>query len=99
MHEINIHEILSPEAISGYLTSAISDHLPQCIIDPMMFWNPLSNETFERHWSNFDQENFIIDYFSIGWNEALKIDKQYVNYSSEVSLNKVSLLLDNYAPL
>ena len=73
--------IISPEAISGNLTSTISDHLPQFMIPPDIYCNPPSNKAniFERDWSNFHQENFIIDYFSIDWNVALKLDEQNVD--------------------
>ena len=69
--------IISPEAISGNLTSTISDHPPQFMIVPNIFCNPPSNmpNIFERDWSNFDQENFILDNFSIDWNVAHKLDE------------------------
>ena len=54
---------------------------------------------FERDWSTFDQENFILDYFSIDWDVALKLDEQNVNYSTESSLNEINSLLSNYTPL
>ena len=93
--------IISPEAISGNLTATISDHLPQFMIVPNVFSNPPSNKAniFERDWSNFDQENFILDYFSIDWDVALKLDEQNVNYSTESFLNKINSLLSNYTPL
>ena len=61
---------------------------------------PPSNKAniFGRDWSNFDQENFILDYFSIDWDVALKLDEQNVNYSTESFLNKINSLLSNYAP-
>ena len=54
--------------------SIFPDHLPQFLIVPNIFSNPPSNKSniYERDWSNFDQENFILDYFSIDWNETLK---------------------------
>ena len=66
-----------------------------------VFCNPPSSKAnnFERDWSNFGQENFILDYFSIDWNVALKLDEQNVDYSTESFLNKISSLLSNYAPL
>ena len=96
--------IISPEAISCNLTSTISDHLPQFTIVPNVFSNPPLPQInkaniFERDWSNIDQENFILDYFSTNWDIALKIDKQNVNYSTESFLNKINSLLSNYAPL
>ena len=66
--------IIFPDSICGNLTATISDHLPQFLIVPNIFSNPPSSKsnTYERDWSNFDQENFILDYFSIDWNETLK---------------------------
>ena len=65
-----------------------------------IFSNPPSNKSniSERDWSKFDQENFILDYFSIDWNEMLKKAKQNVDYSTEIFLNKINELLDNFAP-
>ena len=70
--------VISPERISGNLTLTISDHLPQFMIAPNVFCNPPSNKAniFESDWLNFDQENFILDYFSIDWNVALKLDER-----------------------
>ena len=58
---------LIENTISGNLTATISDHLPQFIILPNIFSNPPSNKSniYERDWSNFVQENFILDYFSV----------------------------------
>ena len=65
----------SHEVISGNITATISDHLPQFLIAPNVFVNPSSNKSniFERNWSNFNQGNFILDYFSIDWKALLKI--------------------------
>ena len=92
--------ITLPDSISGNVTGTISDYLPQFLIVPNTFSNPLSNKSkiYERDWSNFDQENFILDYFSIDWNETLKIEEQNINYSTEIFLNKINELLDNFAP-
>ena len=74
-------DIIFPKAISGNLTSTNSDHLPQFMIIPNVFSNPPSNKViiFERDWSNVDKENFIFDYFSIYWNVAFKLFKQYAS--------------------
>ena len=50
--DIIFSNIISPEAISGNLTSTISDHFPQFMIVPNVFCNPPSNEAnvFERDW-------------------------------------------------
>ena len=74
----------------------ISDHLPQIMIVPNVFANPPFNRSniYERDWSNFDQVNFVLDYFSIDWNDPLKINEENIDYSTEVFLNKISNLLD-----
>ena len=92
--------LIFPDSISGYLTATISEHLPQFLIVPNIFSNPLSNKSniYERDWSNFDQENFILDYFSIDWNKTLKIEEQNIDYSPEIFLNKINELVDNFAP-
>ena len=89
-----------PDSISGNLAATISDHLPQFLIVPSIFCNLPSNKSkiYERDWSNFDQENFILDYFSVDWNEMLKIEEPNINYSTEIFLNKINDLLDNFAP-
>ena len=57
--------VIDPDIISGNLTATISDHLPQCSIIPNMFGNIPGNKSniYERDWSKFDRENFILDYF------------------------------------
>ena len=82
------------------LIKPISNHLSQFLIVLNIFSNPPSNKSniYERDWSNFDQENFILDYFSIDWNETLKIEEQNIIYSTEIFLNKINKLLDNFAP-
>ena len=69
--------IIFPEAISGNLTSTISDHLPQFRTVPNVFCNPQSNKAiiFERNRSKFDQENVMLDYFPFDWNTSLKLFK------------------------
>ena len=80
-----------PDSISGNLT-AISDLLHQFLIVPNMFSNPPSNKfnIYDRDWSNFDQENFIIGYFSVDWNEMLKIEEQDIDYCTDIFLNKLN---------
>ena len=91
---------LIENTISGNLTPTISDHLPQFIILPNIFSNPPSNKSniYERDWSNFVQENFILDYFSVNWNSIINNDKD-VNLSFNNFLKRINAILDNYAPL
>ena len=41
-----------------------------------MFGNIPGNKPniYERDWSKFDQDNLILDYFSVDWEDLLKID-------------------------
>ena len=66
-----------------------------------MFGNILSNKSniHERDWSKFDQENFILDYFSVDWEDLLKIDELNADNSTKMYLDKINKLLDTYAPL
>ena len=94
--------VILHDSLSGNLTATISDHLSQFIIIPNIFSNHPSNKSYiyERDWSNFDQENSILDYFSINWNEILKIEEQNIAYSTEIFLNKIHELFKsiNFAP-
>ena len=58
--------IVDPDIISSNLAATISDHLSQFAIIPNMFGNTSNKSNiYERDWSKFDRENFILDYFSI----------------------------------
>ena len=72
---------ITVNAISGNLTATISDHLPQIMIVPNAFANLPSNRSniYERDWSNLHQFNFVLDYFSIDWDNTLKIKKIYID--------------------
>ena len=93
--------VIDPDIISGNLTATISDHLPQFAIIPNMFGNISGNKSniYESYWSKFDLENFILDYFSVDWEELLKIDELNADNSTKIYLDKINMLLDAYAPL
>ena len=93
--------VIDPDIISGNLTDTISDHLPQFSIIPNMFSNISGNKSniYERDWSKFDQENFILDYFSVDWEDLLKTDELNADNSTRMYLDKINMLLDTYAPL
>ena len=67
---------IDPDIISGNLTATISDHLPQFSTIPKMFGNISGNKsnTYERDWSKFDRKDFVLDYFSVDWEDLLKTD-------------------------
>ena len=66
-----------------------------------MFGNIPGNKSniYERDWSKFDQENFILDYFSVDWEDFLKINELNADNSTKIYLDKTNMLLDTYAPL
>ena len=66
-----------------------------------MFGNISGNKSkiYERDWSKFDRENFILDYFSVDGEVLLKIDEKNVDNSTKMYLDRINILLDTYAPL
>ena len=93
--------VIEPDIISGNLTATISDHLPQYAIIPNIFGNISGNKynIYERDWSKFDRENFILDYFSVDWEDLLKTDKLNADNSTKMYVDAINMLLDTYAPL
>ena len=52
---------------------------------------PQTRLTFlKRDWSNFDQGNFLLDFFSTDWDVALKLDEQNVTTQLNLSLTKLT---------
>ena len=80
------------------MTTTISDHLPQFPTISNMFGNISGNKSniYERDWSKFDGESFILDYFSVDWEDFLKIDGLNVENSTKIYLDKINMLLDTY---
>ena len=93
--------VIDPDIISGNSTATISDHLPQFSITRNIFGNKPDNKSniYERDWSKFDRENFILDCFSVEWEDLLKIDELNADNSTKMYLEKINMLLDTYAPL
>ena len=89
------------EIISGNITGTISDHLPQFTFVPNILSNLSAQKSnyYERDWSKFKQENFILDYFDKDWADVLQIDQQNVNLSLDSFLNNINSILDVHAPL
>ena len=87
--------------IFGNLTASISSHLPQFLVAPNIFFNasyPKSNN-YERDWSRFDQENFVLDYFSVEWDNVFLSPNTNTEKSYKTFLEKFESLLDTYASL
>ena len=92
--------VIDPDIILDNLTVTVSDHLPQFSIIPNMSGNIPGNKSniYERDWSKFDIENFILDYFTVEWEDLLKIDELNADKSTKKFLDKINMLLDTYAP-
>ena len=86
---------ISPDIISGNITATISDHLPQFSFVPNILSNPPTQKSnyYERDWSKFKQENFILDYFDKDWADLLQIDQQNVNLSMDIFFKQNGLHL------
>ena len=44
-------------------------------------------------------KKIILDYFSIDWEDLLKIDELNADNSTKIYLENINMLLDTYAPL
>ena len=86
---------------SGNITATISDHLPQFLFVPNVFSNPSCQKSniYERDWSKFVQQNFVLDYFDKDWSDVLQLDQQDVNLSISSFLDEMNSILDEHAPL
>ena len=59
----------------------------------------LQTSIYVRNWSKFDRENFILDYFSVDWEDLLKTDELNADNSTRMYLDKTNMFLDTYGPL
>ena len=93
--------VIGPDIISGNLTATISNQMPQFSIIPNIFGNVPGNASniYEREWSKFDRENFILNCFSVDWKDLLKVDELNAENSTKIILDKINILVDTYAPL
>ena len=91
--------VSSEKAISDNITTTISDYLPQFLISPNTFADPPSNKfnVFEGEWSNFDQENFVLDYFDIDWPNILKHVENNIKSVTNNLLDTINSVLNKYA--
>ena len=66
-----------------------------------MFGNISSKKSniYERNWSKLDREIFILDYFSVGYEDLLKTDEVNADSLTRMNLDKINMLLDTYALL
>ena len=89
------------EIISGNVTSTISDHLLQFLIAPHIFQDAPNKKSniFERDWSKFNREDFILDYFAIDWPHISKLQNNNINTSFQNIFDSMKRILDKHALL
>ena len=63
--------------------------------------NPSTQKSnfYERDWSKFKQENFILDYFDKDWADLLQISQQSFNLPMDIFFKKIDSILDTHVPL
>ena len=84
--------------ISGNLTYHISDHLPQFLLLHTKIDN-VKEDIYKRNWKMFDQENFIMDFLAINWDDILKTNEGNTDLSFDIFYSKISELLNKYLPV
>ena len=75
--------ITSTNLMPDSIMARISYHLPHFLVAPEISRNFTSNKFnyFERDQNNFNQENFILGYFSVDWKNIINLQKNDVNHS------------------
>ena len=92
---------INPDIISGNLTIGISDHLPSFLVIPKQNQNhlPKKHNLFKRDRRNFKQDEFIMDFLNVNWDDVIEIDKKDVNNSMKLFLNAFNEILDKHLPM
>ena len=63
-----------------------------------MIASDIKSNFYERNWSKFNQENFLLDYFDITWDNVLHVNENNVNKSFDVFYDSMTNILDLNAP-
>ena len=53
---------------------------------------------FEKSWTNFNQAEFVMDYFDKDWINILDLKQGNVNVSMETFINNINDLLNKHTP-
>ena len=82
--------------ISGNLCYSISDHLPQfCLFPTLEFCGIGDHGPFYRQdWSKFNQEDFILDYLDIDWNQLFERYGFDPDQCFNIFNDKIKILVD-----
>ena len=89
---------INEAAISGNLTTNISDHHAQFLITPKILGNNPNKVTLRRSYKNLNNELFKSDLLKTNWESLLKTNLNDVNFSFEQFLLELNNLLDIHAP-
>ena len=97
----NIPNPLVKSAITGNISSSISDHLPQFFILPEFFSkSPPTKYNITLHdWEKFSNQSFLQDFEKINWNQVFQLNQNNVNITFENYLSTVNTLINSHAPL
>ena len=85
----NIPNTLVKSAMSGNISSSISDHLPQFFILPEFFSKspPTKYNIISHDWEKFNNQSFLQDFEKINWNQVLQLNQDNVKITFEDYLN------------
>lgn len=87
------------QCLSGNLSVKLSDHLPQFIL--INLYEHLKKQKFvgkQRDWSQFNEEDFILDYLDVNWKRILNIESSNASVAFESFFNALLSLVDKHAP-
>ena len=90
---------VSKEVVCGNLTSTISTHLQVLFVPSTFSDNPDTKSNIsKRSWTNFNQAEFVMDYFDKDWSDMLNLKHgNNMNVSMENFVNNMNELLDKHA--
>ena len=50
------------------------------------------SKIYERDWSKFDRENFILNFFFVEWEDLLKINELNTDDSTKIYLDRINMV-------
>ena len=96
----NIPNPLVKSAMSGSISSSISDHLPQFFILPEFFSkSPPTKYNISHDRKKFNNQSFHQDFEKINWNQVLQLNQNSDNIIFENYLNTGNTLINSHASL
>ena len=97
----NIPNPLVKSAITGNISSSISDHLQKFFILPEFFSKspPTKHNIISLDWEKLSNQSFLQDFEKINLNQVLQLNQNNVNITFENCLSTVNTLTNSHAPL